>query len=89
MEEEKVEVIVEEEEKKTLKQRFVGWCKEHPDVILTVAGGIASIIGGCIKLYASKSEYEDNLFTTVDDQVYKIPAKQMKTATYTTTNKEG
>ena len=88
MEEEKVEVIVEEE-KKTLKQRFVAWCKEHPDVLLTVGGGIASIIGGCIKLYASKSEYEDNLFTTVDDQFYKIPAKQMKTATYTTTNKEG
>ncbi len=88
MEEEKVEVV-EEEEKKTLKQRFVAWCKEHPDVLLTVGGGIASIIGGCIKLYASKSEYEDNLFTTVDDQVYKIPAKQIKTATYTTTNKEG
>ena len=88
MEEEKVEIIVEEE-KKTLKQRFVGWCKEHPDVLLTVVGGIASIVGGCIKLYANKSEYEDNLFTTVDDQVYKIPAKQMKTATYTTTNKEG
>ena len=88
MEEEKVEVV-EEEEKKTLKQRFVAWCKEHPDVLLTVGGGIASIIGGCIKLYASKSEYEDNLFTTVDDQVYKLPAKQMKTATYTTTNKEG
>ena len=77
--EEKVEEVLEEEVKATLWTKIKWWCKDHPDVILTVAGGIASIVGGCIKLYANKSEYEDHLFTQVDGQVYKLPAKEMKT----------
>ena len=63
-------------EKKTIVKEF---CSKHPDVCLTVLGGFASLVGGCIKLYTSKTEYEDYLYTTVDDEVYKIPAKEMKT----------
>ena len=74
---EETEVIVEK--KPTLKDRFLGFCKKHPDVILTVLGGIASLAGGILKVYANKTEYEDSLFTTFDDDVYKVPAKRMKT----------
>ena len=64
-------------EKKTKAKEFA---KEHPDVIWTLIGGAASILGGCLKIYANKSDYDDYLYTTVDDQVYKLPAKGMKTS---------
>lgn len=74
------------EEKKTLKgwiidkkNKVVKFCEDHPDVILTVVGGIASLAGGCIKLYCSKTEYEDHCYSMIDDKVYKIPCKEMKT----------
>lgn len=60
--------------------RFKNFCSSHPDVCLTVLGGLASLAGGCLKLYANKTEYEDYLYTEVDDTVYKLPAKEMKTA---------
>ena len=63
-------------DKKTKVKIF---CSNHPDVVLTVVGGLASLAGGALKLYANKSEYENYLYTTVDDQVYKLPAKEMKT----------
>ena len=75
------------EEKKTLKEwleekktKVKDFCSKHPDVVFTVVGGFASLLGGCIKLYTSKTEYEDYLYTTVDDNVYKLPAKEMRTA---------
>lgn len=64
-------------EEKTAKAK--DFCGKHPDVLLTLLGGVASVIGGCLKLYMSKTEYEDYIYTTVDDEVYKIPAKEMKT----------
>lgn len=74
------------EEKKTFKtwlkerkDKVKKFCSEHPDVILTVVGGLASLAGGALKIYANKSEYEDYLYTTADDEVYKLPAKKMKT----------
>lgn len=75
------------EEKKTIKQWFVdqktkvvNFCKEHPDVVWTVIGGFASLAGGCIKLYCSKTEYDDYVYTvTTDDEIYKLPAKPVKT----------
>ena len=68
--------IVLEEKKGGIKQ----WCKEHPDIVLTVIGGLFTLAGGIIKIIANKNEYEDHLFTTVDDEIYKIPSKKMKTA---------
>ena len=74
------------EEKKSFKERWIerwdkilDWAGEHPDVLLTVAGGIMSLVGGGLKLYATKSDFNDHLYTTIDDEVYKIPAKHMKT----------
>lgn len=84
------------EEKKGLKAWLVDkkdrakqFCADHPDVVLTVVGGLASIVGGCIKLYANKTEYEDYLYTTDDKgTIYKLPAKQMKTASTMPTSEE-
>lgn len=76
------------EEKKTFgvwfketKEKVLNFCKEHPDVILTVAGGLMSVAGGALKIYANKTEYEDCIYTISDkDNVYKVPAKKMNTA---------
>ena len=76
------------EEKRTLKgwfgdqkRKVVQFCKDHPDVILSVIGGIASVTGGCIKLYLSKTEYDDYIYTTtIDNEIYKLPAKPVKSA---------
>ena len=82
MEEAKEEVV---EVKMGFKDKFLGFCRKHPDVVLTLVGGVASLAGGIIKIIAAINEYEDNVFTTIDNEVYKIPAKHMKTATYTRT----
>jgi len=87
MEEEKIDVVEEVTEEKK-EGKFKAWCKKHPDVVLTVAGGLAGLVGGILKLWAVKSEYEDNLYTTVDEEVYKIPARKMKTAKHVTTRKK-
>ena len=63
------------------KDKVKKFCSEHPDVVLTVVGGLASVVGGCIKLYASKSEYENYVYTVTDKgNVYKVPAKRLETA---------
>lgn len=65
---------------KRTKDKVFGFCEEHPDVVLTVAGGFASLVGGCIKLYCSKTEYDDYIYSiTEENQIYKIPAKPVKT----------
>lgn len=84
------------EKKRTLKEWFedqknkvVNFCKDHPDVVLTVVGGLASLGGGIIKLYCSKTEYDDYVYTvTTDEEVYKIPAKQMRSAKLLTSIEE-
>ena len=68
---------VEVVEKKT---GFKQWCKDHPDLVVTFFSGLLGFAGGIIKLIAVKSEYDDNLYTTIDEDVYKIPSKKMKTA---------
>lgn len=87
MEEEIKKQETVEEGKKSLKDRFIQFCKENPDVIWTLVGGALSIIGGCVKLYANKSEYDNYLLTTDrDGTIYKLPAKQMKTVSSTPTS---
>ena len=60
------------------KDKFKTFCKEHPDIILTVLGGAASLVGGAMKLIAVKNEYSDEVYVTDGDDVYKVPARQMK-----------
>ena len=61
------------------KKKVMDFCAKHPDAILTISGGLLSLAGGALKLYANKSDYDDYLYTSVDNSVYKLPAKQMKT----------
>ena len=69
---------------KEKKEKVLDYCEKHPDVVLTLVGGLMSIAGGALKIYANKSEYEDYLYTISDeDHVYKVPAKKMKTASRT------
>ena len=80
-----LEGTVVESEEKTFKdwwneRKFVIWFKEHPDVSLTLLGGVLSIAGAAVKIAADRKEYDDAIFITAsDDSVYKLPAKQMKT----------
>lgn len=61
------------------ERKIVKFCKEHPDTTLTLAGGLLTIIGGVVKIAVDKREYEDHVFVDVNDTVYKLPAKEMKT----------
>ena len=80
-----------EENKKTLKERWNEWkpvvyFKEHPDVGLTLLGGALTFIGGCMRLYVHKHEYEDELFIgSTEGDVYSIPAKKHTTGDHVTT----
>lgn len=87
MEEKKKKTLKEWWNEKTLPTRE--WIGKHPDVCLTLIGGICSLLGGALKIYAMKTEYQDNLYTVVDGEVYKVPAKGMKTANKVTTNEKG
>ena len=62
------------------ERKIVQWFKAHPDAGLTLLGGVLSIAGAAVKIVASNKEYEDSVyFCTTDDEIYKLPAKQMKT----------
>lgn len=80
-----------EEEKKTLKERWNEWkpvkyFKEHPDIGLYLLGGMCTLAGGIMKVWAVKHEYEDQLFVgSTEGEVYSIPAKKMDTADHLTT----
>ena len=40
-------------------EKIKKFCEEHPDVVLTLAGGAASLLGGALKLYAAKTDYTE------------------------------
>ena len=71
-----------EEEKKgwfaTKKEQFINFCRRHPEGCLTVLGGLCTLAGGAIKLYTSRTEYEDEVYMVQDDKVYRVPAKQLQ-----------
>lgn len=71
-----------EEEKKqswfaVKKQKVAVWFAEHPELTLTVLGGLFTVIGAGINCYTVKNEYKDNVYMTDGKDVYKIPAKSM------------
>ena len=62
------------------KAKAKDFCKRHPDAVLCTIGGIASLLGGILKIWSNKTEYEDNVYVTLDDgDIYKVPSKKMKT----------
>ena len=73
---------MEEEQKKSWfadkKDKFLDFCRRHPDACLTVLGGLATLAGGALKVMAYKNEYDDNVYMVQDDKVYRIPAKEMQ-----------
>lgn len=80
MEEKNVEVINEEKQEVSTKDKIFKFCSDHADGLLGLLGGLAALASGILGVYVSKTEYNDNVFTTIEDDVYKIPCKRMKTA---------
>ena len=84
----------EKQQKKTFKEwwnerKFVKFCKEHPDGILGIIGGLITVLASVIKIYLSKSEYEDYIFVTDNiGDVHKVPSKIMRTAKDTCSKQE-
>lgn len=93
-EKEILEGTVVDSEERTFKdwwneRKLVIWFKDHPDVSLTLLGGVLSIVGAAVKIAADRKEYDDSVFITAsDNSVYKLPAKQMKTVKQKTENIE-
>lgn len=92
---ENTEVVEVKKQKKTLKEwwnenKVVKYVKDHPETALTVLGGALTLVGELVRLAVSKSEYQDNVFTACEDtgEIYKIPAKHMKTVRRTTEKPE-
>ena len=91
MDENEVEVV---EEKSKFAQwwderKAVRWLRDHPDVSLTLLGGVLSIAGAVVKIVADRKEYDDSVFVTAnDDEIYKIPVKRMKTIKKSESTKE-
>ena len=71
-----------EEEKKgwfaTKKEQFVSFCRRHPEGCLTVLGGLFTLAGGAVKLYTSRTEYDDEVYMIQDDKLYRVPAKELQ-----------
>lgn len=70
-----------EEQKKSWfadkKDKFIEFCKRHPEGTLTVLGGLFTLAGGAMKLYAVSKDYEDEVYMTNGEDVFKLPAKAM------------
>lgn len=73
---------MEEEKKKgwfaDKRDRFLNFCKAHPEGTLTVLGGLFTLAGGAMKLIAASREYEDEVYMVQDEKVYRVPAKQLQ-----------
>ena len=60
------------------RDKFLDFCKRHPEGVLTVVGGLFTVTAGAMKLIASKTEYEDNVYLVQNDKVYRLPAKELQ-----------
>lgn len=60
------------------RDKFLDFCRRHPEGCLTVLGGLFTVTAGAMKLYAAKTEYEDEVYMVQNDKVYKLPAKQLQ-----------
>ena len=64
------------------KERFSkakDFCVTHPDAMLSIIGGVLSLVAAGLDIYGNRVEYKDNVYTSIDDKIYKIPCKEMKT----------
>lgn len=60
------------------KNKVKKFCEDHPDVVLTFIGGAFTLVGGAMKLIAASKEYSDEVYMTDGDNVYKLPAREIK-----------
>ena len=62
-------------------KKFVIWCKQNPGSVVTIFGGICTVLGGVLNIINNRTEYRDNVFIkTTDGEVVKVPARKMRTA---------
>ena len=64
-----------------LDSNLVKTCEAHPQVGWILLGGLMSLGGGAMKIYANEHEYDDWVLG-IDEQTksgYKIPAKRIPT----------
>ena len=76
------EEILEVEKKnwfKDKKDKFLEFCHNHPDIMLTVVGGVFTLAGACVNYATTVNEYKDSVYMTDGDDVYKLPASKMNT----------
>ncbi len=59
------------------KDRFLAFCHSHPDIMLTVVGGVFTLAGACVNYMTTQNEYKDTVYMTDGEDVYRIPAKSM------------
>jgi len=59
------------------KEKVVGFFRAHPEGTLTVLGGLFTLAGGAMKLYSVSKEYQDEVYMTNGEDVFKLPAKAM------------
>ena len=68
------------------KEKFLGFCAKHPDILLTIVGGTFTLAGAFLNYRASKNEYTENVYMTDGTNVFKVPAKSMNSKKLTTVN---
>lgn len=79
--EETIEVVDldEIEVEPTRWERFKGWCSDHAQMIVDLTVAAATMTAACITAVATKNSTNDALYTEVDDEIYRIPVRKMKT----------
>lgn len=60
------------------RDKFLDFCKRHPEGVLTVIGGLFTLAGGAMKIYSAQHEYEDTVYCIQNDKVYRLPAKELQ-----------
>ena len=68
------------------RDKVIEFFKSRPELVLTVVGGLFTILGACINCYTVKNEYKDQVYMTDGEDVYRIPAKAMNSKKLTTVN---
>lgn len=59
---------------------LASWCKKNATTLISVGCTILGFIGNCIFSTATKRGVDDYLYTEVEDDIYRIPVKKMKTS---------
>lgn len=83
MEEREEQVVeqmeIENDEEVSIIGKIIQWFRRHSWIVPPLFGGIITIIVEGVKYQIRKSEYEDYLYVTSDDdEVCRIPARRLR-----------